>query len=636
MSIVVGLVQYNSAFHHFLPYSVGLLQACVAAFAPEPERYRFLLPRVFAGPLAAEALALAEADVVAFSVYVWNIERSLALARRLKEQNPQCLIVFGGPQVPDRAEGFLRAHPQVDLCCHGEGEAAFVALLEALPDWPGPAIAGLSWLGADGHFNHTPRTPRRKELAELPSPYLTGVFEPLMAAYPGTPWAALWETNRGCPFTCTFCDWGSATQAKVHRFDTERLKMELDWFANQRIGYIFCCDANFGILKRDLELARHAVALKQCTGFPGALAVQNAKNVSERTFEIQCLLARAGLDAYVTISLQSLHEPTLKASGRANISLRDFATLQARLRREGVHTYTDLILGLPEETYDSFVDGLCTVIEQGQYHAVNVFIADILPNAPMADSDYRERYGLQTVRVPAVSYQTPVQRDPDGLSEFQQLVMATHAMPAADWRRAHVLLWLAQLLLFKPGLLRIPMLLLQHLGGVGLRQQLEAFLTPADSPLLQAIVQALMQQARAIQQGQPVFVPWRRASDGQLSWHTANEVLLAQLVQQGQLAVFYPEAERLLRQLWLQSSLPPGVLDDALFHSAAILHLHHQLDLPGLSYQTRWNVWDCYQNLLQAEPVVLKPQQRHYSKPWAGAPFQLKWREATPPSGPPV
>ncbi|MBF2052529.1 MAG: cobalamin B12-binding domain-containing protein [Candidatus Sericytochromatia bacterium] len=636
MSIVVGLVQYNSAFHHFLPYSVGLLQACVMAFAPEPERYRFLLPRVFAGPLAAEACALAEADVVAFSVYVWNIERSLALARLLKAQNPQCLIVFGGPQVPDRAEGFLRAHPQVDLCAHGEGEATFVTLLEALPDWQTKDIAGLSWLDAEGHFQTTPRAPRRKELAELPSPYLTGVFEPLMAAYPETSWAALWETNRGCPFTCTFCDWGSATQAKVHRFDTERLKAELDWFADKRIGYIFCCDANFGILRRDLELAQHAADLKQRTGFPGALAVQNAKNVSKRTFEIQCLLARAGLDAYVTISLQSLHEPTLKASGRSNISLSDFATLQARLRREGVHTYTDLILGLPEETYDSFVDGLCTVVEQGQYHAVNVFIADILPNAPMADPAYCERYGLQTVRVPAVSYQTPVQRDSDGITEFQQLVIATAAMPAADWRRAHVLLWLTQLLLFKPGLLRIPMLLLQHLGGVSLRQQLENFVNAADSPLLQAMVQALHQQARAIQQGQPVFVPWRRAADDQLTWHTANEAVLAQLVQQGQLAVFYPEAERLLRQLWQQSELPLTVLDDALFHSAAILHLHHQLDLPGLSYQTRWNVWDCYQNLLQAEPVQLQPQQRHYSKSWSGAPFQLRWRELNLPAAPTV
>lgn len=636
MSIVVGLVQYNSAFHHFLPYSVGLLQACVVALAPDPARYRFLLPRVFAGPLEAEARALAGANVVAFSVYVWNIERSLALARRLKAQSPQCLIVFGGPQVPDQAEGFLREHPQVDLCCHGEGEAAFVALLEALPDWQGQAIAGLSWLDADGHFQTTPRASRRKALSDLPSPYLTGVFEPLMAAYPDTPWAALWETNRGCPFTCTFCDWGSATQAKVHRFDTQRLKAELDWFADKRIGYIFCCDANFGILRRDLELARHAVDLKQRTGFPGALAVQNAKNVSERTFEIQCLLARAGLDAYVTISLQSLHEPTLKASGRANISLSDFAALQARLRREGVHTYTDLILGLPEETYDSFADGLATVIEQGQYHAVNVFIADILPNAPMADPAYRERYGLQTVRVPAVSYQTPVQADLDGIIEYQQLVVATRAMPAADWRRAHVLLWLTQLLLFKPGLLRIPMLLLQHLGGLSLRQQLEAFLSAADSPLLQVMVQALMQQAQAIQRGQPVFVPWRRSADGQLIWHTANEVLLAQLVQNGQLAVFYPEAERLLRQLWQQSELPLSALDDALFHSAAILHLHHQLDLAGLSYQTRWNIWDSYQNLLQAEPVVLQPQQRHYSKAWAGAPFQLKWREATPPSGPPA
>ena len=75
-----------------------------------------------------------------------------------------------------------------------------------------------------------------------------------MKANPNESWIGLWETNqRACPFRCTFCDWGSATAAKVTKFGDERLFAEVDWFAEKKIEYIFCCDANFGIQKRDVD-----------------------------------------------------------------------------------------------------------------------------------------------------------------------------------------------------------------------------------------------------------------------------------------------------------------------------------------------------------------------------------------------
>ena len=55
-----------------------------------------------------------------------------------------------------------------------------------------------------------------------------------------------WETNRGCPFSCTFCDWGSATASKVYQFGMDGLHDEIGWMSRQRIGFVFCCDANFG------------------------------------------------------------------------------------------------------------------------------------------------------------------------------------------------------------------------------------------------------------------------------------------------------------------------------------------------------------------------------------------------------
>ncbi|HEY9840125.1 MAG TPA: cobalamin-dependent protein, partial [Candidatus Obscuribacterales bacterium] len=252
-SWIIQLVQINQrAFENkFLPYAAGLLQAYVLRHATDLSRYTFL-PFLFERLPLSESLGRAQlADLLAFSTYFWNIEYSLELARLHKLAKPDSLVIFGGPQVPDRAEDFLRGHSCVDVCVHGEGEITFLRLLESLPGKDWDAIPGISWLDAQGQFHHNLPGPRQRELDDIPSPYLQGVFEPLLRQ-PGSRWAALWETNRGCPFSCTFCDWGSATAAKVTRFGLERLKAEIDYFALHKIEMVYCCDANYGILPRDL------------------------------------------------------------------------------------------------------------------------------------------------------------------------------------------------------------------------------------------------------------------------------------------------------------------------------------------------------------------------------------------------
>ena len=194
-TVTVGLVQVNIGWDYerreagepavqpseryastyILPYSVALLQAYAQRRAPRPERYRFLTPIHRRLPLEAAVRHLLPADVVAFSAYVWNERLSLAVARRIKELRPETLVVFGGPQVPDAAEGFLRENGQVDIVAHGEGEAVFLDVLERVParDWSG--LAGVSYLEG-GIFRAQPRRARIKDLSELPSPFLDGTW----------------------------------------------------------------------------------------------------------------------------------------------------------------------------------------------------------------------------------------------------------------------------------------------------------------------------------------------------------------------------------------------------------------------------------------------------------------------------
>jgi hypothetical protein len=106
----VGLVQANPRSgdrthpQAYLPYSVAMLQAYAMEHASRPGRLRFLMPLAWRVPLDRASRQLRDADIVAFSVYVWNCHYSLELARLLKQERPERLIVFGGPHVPRRAE----------------------------------------------------------------------------------------------------------------------------------------------------------------------------------------------------------------------------------------------------------------------------------------------------------------------------------------------------------------------------------------------------------------------------------------------------------------------------------------------------------------------------------------------------
>jgi hypothetical protein len=136
-----------------LPYSIGLLQAYAQKHAQEPEHYEYLLPVCRRMPVDQAVECLRNAHVVGFSAYIWNIQLSLAIAQRLKEQDPRKLIVFGGHQVPARAgqtADFLRRYPFVDILCHGEGEQVFLAILEKSEtrNWEG--IPSVSYLDGDG------------------------------------------------------------------------------------------------------------------------------------------------------------------------------------------------------------------------------------------------------------------------------------------------------------------------------------------------------------------------------------------------------------------------------------------------------------------------------------------------------
>lgn len=608
----VGLVQINNSFsgQNYLPYSVGLLQGYVHQHAPNPHQYEFL-PPVYKRMAVKHAVArLRGADVVGFSAYVWNFRLSLEIARRLKEEQPGVLIVFGGPHVPDRAEAFLRENPFVDVACHGEGERVFLDLLECVPrrDWSG--VGSISYLAGNGRFVSNPRLPRTPDLAAIPSPYLEGVFAPLMEANPDERWLALWETNRGCPFSCTFCDWGSATAAKVFQFDMPRLLEEVEWFAGQRIEFVFCCDANFGMLPRDLDLVQHVAGVKARCGYPQALSVQNTKNATERAYQVQKQLADAGLNKGVSISLQTVDARALTAIKRQNISSASFEELQRRFTRDGVETYSDLILGLPEETYDSFADGVSRVIENGQHNRIQFNNLSILPNAEMGAPEYQRRFGMEMVRSKIINIHGSLFTSEDDVQEYQELVIATGTMPRPEWRRTRAFCWMAALLHFDK-VFQIPLVLAHERTGIHYRELLETFSEGdvREFPTLAFIRDFFHDTARDIQNGGEEYCRSERWLN--IYW-PADELIFIRLCTEGRLESFYREAGELLGRCLASRgvALPEGVLDEAVRLNHALIKLPFQEE--DLDLELGHNVWEFYRGALEGGRVSLECRPRLY------------------------
>jgi hypothetical protein len=603
-----------------LPYSVGLLQAYAQKHAAMPERYRFLLPIFRRMPVEQAVEQLSGAQVVGFSTYIWNMQLSLAIAQRLEEKQPETLIVFGGPQVPNRAEAFLRQHPYVDIVCHGEGERIFLAILEKSQtrDWQG--IPSVSYLAADGSVVNHPQIPRMRDLSVIPSPYLEDVFEPLMRANPHQRWWALWETNRGCPFSCSFCDWGSAVDGHVYKFDLERLFEEVDWMAEHRIEAVASCDANFGILPRDLEIARYVARIKREHGYPRKLFQNNTKGATDRAYQVQKILAESGLNLMVLLSLQSTNPSVLENTKRNNMPLTSFQKLQRRFLRDGVTTYTEMILGLPGETYDSFASGVSQVIENG-----NVFIYNclVLPNAEMGVPEYRKRFGIRSALQEYVTLDDPP-LEGESVPEYQEIVIATDSMPKEDWAKAKAFWWMTDLLYFDR-FLQIPFVLVHQLFSVGYRELIEVVCKapPGKYPLLAEIQAMFLQKAQDIQAGGPEYFfseEWRS------NWWSANQFALIKLATEGELGTFYYQAEQALADFLQAKSIAfaPQLLHEAIELNRNLLRMPFHFS--DLTVELSHNVWEFYRSALTGAPVPLEERTCHY-RIFRTRPIWLSWED---------
>ena len=255
--------------------------------------------------------------------------------------------MIGGwqPPISDRSRGFFHKYPFIDFICHGEGEFTFAnILIESLkknPDYknilgcsiPGrliqkkknldiykikdglkiESIEKIDELGTLDTYVTKPR-PRIDHLAQMPSPYLNGLFDELIENCKYDLEATI-ETTRGCPFGCTFCEIGTKYYQKIKTPTIEKVFREIDWLSKNKIVFVYNADSNFGMLNEHLEITEYLI-LKKETGYPQKHRVDWAKIHGDKVIKLAKLFYAAGMDKGITIALQSLNPKTLEAVKR--------------------------------------------------------------------------------------------------------------------------------------------------------------------------------------------------------------------------------------------------------------------------------------------------------------------------------
>lgn len=418
----------------YLPYSIGTIAAYCFQFEHIKQHYN-LCDFIFIKEQQEAVIEKIDSPfIIGFSNYMWNVDYNIELAKAVKEKWPESIIVFGGPQIPDNTD-YLEKYDFIDFLIHGEGETVFYDLLNTLKDnAPTNNVSNISYR-KNGYTYQSQKTPPG-DLTLFPSPYVSGYFDKIIkdSRFASIQFDAIIETNRGCPYGCIYCYW--ARSGSVFRqFPMERVKKDLEWMAKNKITYCFCADSNFGVLDRDESIAEYVVKLKKKYGYPSRFETTSAKNKDDLVFRINRKLNDSGLIRGVALAVQSMTPEVLKIIGRSNMSTENFSSQISRYKQSSMHTYTDMILGLPGETLESFCRSLFSVIEAGQHSSITVYRCEMLPNTIMYADSFREKYKIKTISSILCQNHSHIS---DGLDmgSRSEIVVETSTMSMQEWAKA--------------------------------------------------------------------------------------------------------------------------------------------------------------------------------------------------------
>ena len=354
--------------------NVPLAAACLKLYARRQgleERSAIeLLPTGLANDLGdrglVEAILARGPSLVGFTCYVWNVERALGIAARLKQARPELKIVLGGPEITID-NGWVLRHPAVDYAVIGEGEQTFAELLAATTGRRAGTerAAPIPGLWMPEIPEPPPRTPLGS-LDEVSSPYLEGILDAADEKVMHL------ETLRGCTFRCKFCYYPKGYEA-LHFLSAEKIAANLRHAAGRGAREVVLLDPTIN-QRRDFADFLRLLAEHNPDRQLSFFGEMRAEGIAP---ELARLLREANFSE-VEVGLQSL-DPRTQALMDRKVSLQALERGTRAMLDEGIAVRVDLILGLPGDTVDSVRRGIEYLHGSGLYTAVQVFNLSVLP-----------------------------------------------------------------------------------------------------------------------------------------------------------------------------------------------------------------------------------------------------------------
>jgi radical SAM superfamily enzyme YgiQ (UPF0313 family) len=420
-----------------MPLGVAYMKAVMDRDCPDIRSRLFVYP-----DRLLEALKSERPDVFMLSNYVWNEALSFQFAKIAKQVRPDMLVVMGGPNIsiePERQIAYFDKHPEIDVYVLGEADflAREVAMhyMDAGRDLKRMGereVPSSLYRRPDGSTHRNNTWPRHKEVEEIPSPWLTGIQDEFFDGK----LAPMIETNRGCPFTCTFCCQGTSWYTKVHNFSKERMREEIFYIGKKikerspNMGTLRIADSNYGMYERDTEISSYIGEIQREYGYPTFIDATTGKNRPERIIKS---LEQVGGALVLYQAVQSLDEGVLKNIKRSTIKLEAYEQLQVHMRGRGLRSVSDLILGLPGESLKTHLAALHKLLDSGIDQLHN-FQSMLLKGAEMETVEARKQFGFDSrFRVLPKNFGI---YEGDKVFDIEEIVVATDTLPFDDYLTA--------------------------------------------------------------------------------------------------------------------------------------------------------------------------------------------------------
>jgi len=346
-------------------------------------------------------------DVVGFSLYVWNVGLSLHVAEQVKKQLPSCKIIVGGPHIAYKEDiNYFKDNYFIDAVCKedGYGEVFLTEYLYQL-EQPTPSLTEVPfcvfpdkglWKESFASFYKRdfkwPANIYQRNIEYLGRRIRKARTEDrkLYVAY---------ETSRGCPFGCTYCEWGGGINSKVTFKPTEMAIEDIDFIMDYVQPFFFSfTDANFGIVDRDVDIIKHICRWKQKADVPSVMYFFGPSKVNKQNvYEIESLTAEHKMLSDYKVPVQDLNRDVLTNIDRTDedwkLQLENYIKIR---EKHGGKIRLEMILGLPGATLDSYYEALdysCTLDTFGRR-----YIWHLLPTTPASKPEYRKRFNIKSLR----------------------------------------------------------------------------------------------------------------------------------------------------------------------------------------------------------------------------------------------